>query len=50
MVHIRPGDRMGKPCLEVFECELNTSIKELKQKVIYIIDILSSRLKNYSSQ
>ena len=33
MVHIRPADRAGKMCLELFDCEMDTSIRELKQKV-----------------
>lgn len=45
MVHIRPGDRAGKPCYEVFECKTDTSIKELKQMVRHACELEHYELK-----
>ncbi|CAK0738867.1 hypothetical protein CVIRNUC_001104 [Coccomyxa viridis] len=33
MVHIRPADRPGKRCFEIFDCEMDTGIRELKQMI-----------------
>ena len=52
MVHIHPADRAGKMCLELFDCEMDTSIRELKQKVRllfkFCLPSLSSELQPLS--
>ena len=48
MVHIRPADRAGKMCLELFDCEMDTSIRELKQKVRLFQNCLSTISSGYS--
>ena len=49
MVHIRPADRAGKMCLELFDCEMDTSIRELKQKVTLLFKICLSDLSSRCS-
>jgi hypothetical protein len=33
LIHVRPADRPGEKCYELVDCGIDTSIKELKQKV-----------------